>query len=202
MNTVTDFEIFIKNGSVKSNLSDDLLRSYIIIQKIIKSSLSKPTGLWADSDIKCRDLHIGKKCEGTINIKKIDIPHKIIWECTSCSISGEILNWRKSPLYREYTKSNGISGKKPIPNLILHRNDYNDLKMFCSGDIDFWIIINSAKEINNYFHINIAEFDILRILGYISEKIDSSSPDKVKLSDLRHALLDSYSPSPGKTAFY
>lgn len=198
MNTVTDFEIFIRNGSLKNNLSGHLLQEYNLTEKIIKSGLDKAAGPWHDSGILCKELKINKDCDGNINIKKTDIPHKITWACSICASSGEILNWKKSPAYRESIQIN--TNSKIHSNLILPRNDYNELNELCSIETDFCIIINSAVEENSYFHINIAELDILRIIGYISEKINATSPDIVRLSYLRQALLDSY--SPGKTAFY
>jgi len=200
MNIVTDFEIFTKNGYLKSNLSEDLMQEYIKAENIIKSGLHKTSGLWHNSGLCCREVHIEKNCEGNIHIKKTDIPHKIIWQCSLCRLSGEILNWRKSPAYREYIKINKNSHTQPAPNLILSGNIYNELKSLCSSKPDFSIIINNAVEKNNYFYMNISEFDILLMLGYISEQINSTSADKEKFSNLHHTLINSYTAQ--KTAFF
>ena len=112
----------------------------------------------------------------------------------------EILNWRKSPAYREYIKINRNSHTQPAPNLILSGNIYNELKSLCSSKPDFSIIINNAVEKNNYFYMNISEFDILLMLGYISEQINSTSADKEKFSNLHHTLINSYTAQ--KTAFF
>ena len=200
MKRVTDYTRFTKNGFLKKDLPEDLSKEFIQTENIIKAGITKPSGEMHNSGICCQDINIGKNCTGTIFTKRTDIPHKLIWKCSKCNSEGEILNWRKSPSYKEHRKIKENSRIQPDSDLILSKNFYNEFKELCSTEIDFFIIINSAVEKNNYFHINIAEFDMLRILEFISWKISSSSPDKVRFTKLRDVLLDSYSPK--KAAFY
>lgn len=200
MNRVTDYDNFIKNGSLKRELSEDLRDELINIENLIKTSLNKTSGQLHNSGICCNDLNIGKNCAGTIFIKRTDIPHKLIWECSICTSAGEILNWRQSPSYKKYIKIKENSRTLPSFELTLSKFFYFEFKELCSTKLGFYIIISSAVEKNNCFYINIAEFDMLRILEFISEKISSNSPDKARFSKLRYALVDSY--SPVRAAFY
>ena len=192
MGIVINIENYTKNGMIRKDLSDSDSELLAGSEILINSAQKSGRGIIGDSSIRCSDLTHGSNCEGTLQIIIRDIPNELSWKCPVCGSEGVIQNWRKSPLYIKSLRSRE-KREKPLSTILkLSKENFKLLKNIGSTKADLFIIFNSAVEVNSDYCMHIAEFDILRILELVAEKITKNPEIKDKLLSLKREIVESF----------
>lgn len=61
---------------------------------IVSAATTQPSGTWRDMAVQCRRRPGRKPCPGHIRIRRLDVPLRIEWHCSSCDDNGTIEGWR------------------------------------------------------------------------------------------------------------
>ncbi|HEX7049595.1 MAG TPA: hypothetical protein VF188_05235 [Longimicrobiales bacterium] len=64
---------------------------------IVRAATAAPSGVPADTEIRCRRRPGRRPCQGRIRIYRSDVPAEIRWGCTHCNDNGYIRGWKGTP---------------------------------------------------------------------------------------------------------
>lgn len=192
MGIIVNFDNYTKFGILKKDLS--LSESQLLSgsEFLIKLALNSVRGSVEDSPAKCSDLNLENCCDGRLKIVITDVPNELTWTCSKCGAEGTIRNWRKSPVYLKSLRNREKKEKKLNTLLTLSKKNFDILKKIGSSKTDLFIILNSAGEFNSKYQMHIAEFDILRILELVAEKIRKNPEQKNELLELKAEIVESF----------
>jgi len=192
MGIVINIDNYTSNGILKKGLSSSETALLSRTENLINSALKTGKGTTGDSPVRCCDLNTGSSCENTLKIIITDVPNELKWSCAECGSEGVIRNWRKSPVYLKSLR-NRIKKEITLNTVLkLSKEKFYLLKNIGSTKGDLFIILNSAVEGDTEYTMHIAEFDILRILELIAEKIRKNPERKDELLGLKKEIMDSF----------
>lgn len=192
MGIIINIENYTKDGMIRKDLSDsesELIRGS---ETLINSAQKSGRGVIENSSVKCSNFNPGSSCAGMLKIIIRDIPNELSWICPECGSEGVIRNWRKSPLYLKSLNSREKKARPLSTQLKLTKENFELLKKISSSKVDLFIIFNSAVEGNSVYNMHIAEFDILRVLELIAEKIRKNPEQKNSLLSLKREIVESF----------
>ena len=177
---------------IRKDLSDSESQLIQGSETLINSAQKAGRGVVEKSSARCSDFNPGSSCSGLLNIVIKDIPNELSWTCPECGIDGVIKNWRKSPLYLKSLCSREKKERHLGTQLKLSKKNFELLRGISSSKVDLFIIFNSAVEGNSEYNMHIAEFDILRVLELVAEKIRKNPEQKNDLLSLKREIVDSF----------
>lgn len=195
MGIIINIENYTKDGMIRKDLSDsesELIRGS---ETLINSAQKAGRGVIENSSTRCTDFNPGSSCAGMLKIVIRDIPNELSWICPECGSEGVIRNWRKSPLYLKSLNSREKKARPLSTQLKLSKKNFELLKEISSSKVDLFIIFNSAVEGNSEYNMHIAEFDILRVLELVAEKISKNPEQKNDLLSLKREIVESFNSS-------
>ena len=192
MGIIINIENYTKGGIIRKDLSDsesELIRGS---ETLISSAQKSGRGVIENSSTRCSGFNPGSSCAGMLKIVIRDIPNELSWVCPECGIEGVIQNRRKSPLYLKSLNSREKKEKPLSTQLKLSKENFELLKKISSSKADLFIIFNSAVEGSSLYSMHIAEFDILRVLELVAEKIGKNPEQKNELLSLKREIVESF----------
>lgn len=192
MGIIINIENYTKDGMIRKDLSDsesELIRGS---ETLISSAQKSGRGVIKNSSTRCSDFNPGSSCTGMLKIVIRDIPNELSWICPECGIEGLIQNWRKSPLYLKSLNSGEKKERLLSTQLKLSGKNFELLKKISSSKVDLFIIFNSAVKGNSVYNMHISEFDILRVLELVAEKISKNPEQKNELLSLKREIVESF----------
>jgi hypothetical protein len=192
MGIIINIENYTKDGMIRKDLSDSESELISGSEILINSAQKSGRGVIENSSAKCSNFNPGSSCAGMLKIVIRDIPNELSWICPECGSEGVIRNWRKSPLYLKSLNSREKKAKPLSTQLKLSKKNFELLKKISSSKVDLFIIFNSAVEGNSVYNMHIAEFDILRVLELIAEKIRKNPEQKNSLLSLKREIVESF----------
>jgi len=192
MGITINIENYTRYGMIRKELSASESELLAGSETLIDSAQKSGRGIIEDSGTRCCDLNTGSTCNGKLKIVITDIPNELSWFCGECGSEGVIQNWRKSPVYLKSLRNREKKGKSLSTVLKLSGKNFSLLKDISSSKADLFIIFNSAAEENSDYTMHIAEFDILRILELVAERIRKNPEQKEELLELKGEIVGSF----------
>ncbi len=152
--------------------------------RIISAATSRPNLPAFTSGIPCRVKVSRKKCEGSLSLKRLDLPSAvIIWQCTHCNEGGELSGWRghlyDSSVFKDYAPE---PGEKYL-SIDLTNDEFKAL-LDSTYDPDSDKIILTGFKTKDGVKISGWEGDMDNFIGYVASNANHTENRKLgKLLD-------------------